>query len=81
MQMEKEEMEREKKKKKRLQEEDGEAPSTEPEEEEALRIPEAINIINTTMEAIKQFKVKVTSHCLLVTALYLGDLSPCRSFS
>ncbi|XP_059163826.1 dynein axonemal heavy chain 12-like isoform X1 [Physella acuta] len=56
MQLEKEEMEREKKKKKRLQDEDGEAPSTEPEEEEALRIPEAINIINTTMEAIRQFK-------------------------
>ncbi|CAL1542209.1 unnamed protein product, partial [Lymnaea stagnalis] len=55
MQMEMEEMDREKKKKKRLQDEDGEEATPEV-EEETLRIPEAVNIINTSMESIKQFK-------------------------
>lgn len=57
MQMEREEIEREKKKKRRLMEEDGVEIPTESEDEDALKIPEAVNIINSTMDSIKEFKV------------------------
>ena len=57
MQMEMEEKERERKKKRRLAEEDGKSPPPESDEEDAMKIPEAVNIINSTMDGIKDFKV------------------------
>ncbi|GFO33725.1 dynein heavy chain 12, axonemal-like, partial [Plakobranchus ocellatus] len=56
MQMEMEEKERERKKKRRLAEEDGKSPPPESDEEDAMKIPEAVNIINSTMDSIKDFK-------------------------
>ncbi|CAG5115754.1 unnamed protein product, partial [Candidula unifasciata] len=55
MQMEREEMEREKKKKRRQVEEEEAAPQGS-EEDDTLKIPEAVNIINATIEDIKTFK-------------------------
>ncbi|GFS01674.1 dynein heavy chain 7, axonemal [Elysia marginata] len=57
MQVEQEEKERERKKKRRLAEEDGKSPPPESDEEDAMKIPEAVNIINSTMDGIKDFKV------------------------
>ena len=59
LQMEREELEREKKKKKRHMEDESTDTGTagESEDEEPLKIPEAVNIINSVMDGIKDFKV------------------------
>ena len=59
MQLEREELEREKKKKKRHMDDDGAGEGEkEEEEDDPLKIPEAVNIINSVMDGIKEFKVR-----------------------
>ena len=57
LQIEKEERDREKKRKRRMAEEDGE--TLQEEEEDELQIPQAVNVCNTVMENMREFKVCV----------------------
>ncbi|KAK7101380.1 hypothetical protein V1264_019769 [Littorina saxatilis] len=54
LQIEREERDREKKRKRRMVEEDGEAPAEE--EDDDLQIPQAVNVCNTVMDNMRDFK-------------------------
>ena len=64
LQIEKEERDREKKRKRRMAEEDGE--TVQEEEDDDLQIPQAVNVCNTVMENMREFKVCTWVMCLLV---------------
>ena len=55
LQIEKEERDRERKRKRRMAEEDGEALPEE--EEDTMQIPQAVNVCNTVMDNMRDFKV------------------------
>ena len=55
LQIEKEERDREKKRKRRMAEEDGE--TLPDDDDDDLKIPEAVNVCNSVMDSMREFKV------------------------